>query len=330
MDDIFEHKKAIINNIAKSFGVEDVFEKARSGVYSDNAENRRLNRVGQRYGSTKKNEQTNIEGKNKNIDDYAKKTSTENLEKVVNNKNAPDDLKDAAKRELANRSSDDSYDKNKEEFYNEVDNLKQKISKIIKRSGLDKDYPGNFSDNYMNTMLKSYYNGDLKKIRDNVEKSIKNLKDDRKYYQDTTWHDNKIKSNEENLKGYDEIINLFENSEIINNNKPTVKKTIKQEQKSVETLDEHIENITDDFVNMFSLWDKNFRDRDYVDENGKEWEDVQRDYYKNVDEGKETVNKIKAAVKKFGRREVFARLSGISKKNHYWSNKELKILMSYV
>lgn len=87
MNDILEHQKAIMNNIAKSFGVEnseDNLEKARSGIYTDNAENRRLNRVGQKYGSSKKDEQTNTEKdkKDKSVDDYAKTTSTENLRKV--------------------------------------------------------------------------------------------------------------------------------------------------------------------------------------------------------------------------------------------------------
>lgn len=46
IEEIFEHRKEVQNNILKSF-VEDIdIEKARSGIYADNPENRRLNRVG--------------------------------------------------------------------------------------------------------------------------------------------------------------------------------------------------------------------------------------------------------------------------------------------
>ena len=59
MDDILKHREDIKNNILKSFQVdlqkseENDIEKARSGVYSDTAENRKLSRVGQKYGSKK-------------------------------------------------------------------------------------------------------------------------------------------------------------------------------------------------------------------------------------------------------------------------------------
>lgn len=65
LEDILKHQKAVMNNIAKSFveNSEDNLEKARSGIYADNAENRRLNRVGQRYGSSKQDEQNNTQKK---------------------------------------------------------------------------------------------------------------------------------------------------------------------------------------------------------------------------------------------------------------------------
>lgn len=325
-NNILEHRRAVIDNIAKSFceNSEDNLEKARSGIYTDNAENRRLNRVGQKYGSSKKDEQTNTakDKKDRSVDDYAKTTSTENLRKVLYNENAPKNLRDAAEKELRNRT---------EQLYSEYDKLIPKISDIIKNSGLDRDYPGGFDSRYMSTMVKNYYTGDLQKIKETIDKSIETLNEDRKRYEDTTWHDNKIENAKKNSEGYSKIIDLLKNSKIINDNKYDPKKPVRNvlEEKPIETLDEHIENITDDAVNMYSLWDKNFGSRD-VDENSKEWEDVQRDYYENDKEGKETINKIKAAVKKFGRRQVFAKLSSVSKKDHLWSNKQLKILMSYV
>jgi len=50
MNHIIEHRNFVVSQIQKSF--DDELEKARSGVYADNAENRKLNRVGMQYGST--------------------------------------------------------------------------------------------------------------------------------------------------------------------------------------------------------------------------------------------------------------------------------------
>lgn len=50
-EELNNRRKAVEENIAKSFDID--IEKARSGVYQDNPENRRLNRVGQKYGETK-------------------------------------------------------------------------------------------------------------------------------------------------------------------------------------------------------------------------------------------------------------------------------------
>lgn len=50
-EDITQRRKDIRLNILKSFEAD--LEKARSGVYADNAQNKALNRVGQQYGSKK-------------------------------------------------------------------------------------------------------------------------------------------------------------------------------------------------------------------------------------------------------------------------------------
>lgn len=56
---ILEHRKAIQENIEKAFNggvnLNEELEKARSGIYADTAENRKLNRVGQQYGGKKQN-----------------------------------------------------------------------------------------------------------------------------------------------------------------------------------------------------------------------------------------------------------------------------------
>lgn len=43
-------------DILKSAGNEDLFEKSRSGTYADTSENRKLGRVGQKYGEVKRSE----------------------------------------------------------------------------------------------------------------------------------------------------------------------------------------------------------------------------------------------------------------------------------
>ena len=57
MENILEHRLAVQQNIEKGFNggtnLNEELEKARSGVYEDTAKNRRLNRVGQQYGSKK-------------------------------------------------------------------------------------------------------------------------------------------------------------------------------------------------------------------------------------------------------------------------------------
>lgn len=77
-------RKEIQNNILKSFGVD--IEKALSGVYEDNVENRKLGRVGQKYGKDNKSadepqyEIDRILGKIKN-------SSTESLKRLLKNPN---------------------------------------------------------------------------------------------------------------------------------------------------------------------------------------------------------------------------------------------------
>ena len=51
MNNIQEHRNFVQSQIEKSFA--DDIEKARVGVYADNSQNRRLMRVGQKYGESK-------------------------------------------------------------------------------------------------------------------------------------------------------------------------------------------------------------------------------------------------------------------------------------
>lgn len=100
--------------IAKAFGVD--IEKGRHGVYEDNAENRRLNRVGQEYGhkaeekqsagkQPKQGEQTEQERKTSaaTMESAAQGASDGALKRAAADPKAPDDVKAAAKKELENR-----------------------------------------------------------------------------------------------------------------------------------------------------------------------------------------------------------------------------------
>lgn len=100
--------------IAKAFGVD--IEKAAHGIYEDNAENRRLNRVGQEYGhkaeekqvvgrQPKQGEKTEQEKKTSaaTMESAAQGASDEALKRASQDPKAPEDVKAAAKKELANR-----------------------------------------------------------------------------------------------------------------------------------------------------------------------------------------------------------------------------------
>ncbi len=80
MNDIMKHRLNVSQNILKSFDTD--IEKARYGIYEDNAENRRLGRVGQKYGSKKNDLKTDRRGNyigdgsfhvDYNVTDFSKK-----------------------------------------------------------------------------------------------------------------------------------------------------------------------------------------------------------------------------------------------------------------
>lgn len=101
--------------IAKSFGVD--LEKGRVGVYEDNAENRRLNRVGQPYGHKKEEEAPKgrqaaqpQQSQSKqgaaaatSMAEHAAAASDGALKRAAADPNAAPDVKAAAEKELANR-----------------------------------------------------------------------------------------------------------------------------------------------------------------------------------------------------------------------------------
>lgn len=52
MNNILEHREQVRQNIMKSFSADNDIEKARTGIYVDNSENRKLSRVGKKYGGS--------------------------------------------------------------------------------------------------------------------------------------------------------------------------------------------------------------------------------------------------------------------------------------
>ena len=86
-------------------------EKARHGVYADNAENRAKQRVGQEYGQAaqpqepgEKRQPKGSEEGGGDIKSYASNASDEALKRAAADKNAKPEVREAAKNELANRN----------------------------------------------------------------------------------------------------------------------------------------------------------------------------------------------------------------------------------
>ena len=128
--------------MSKAFGID--MEKGRTGVYEDNAENRRLNRVGQHYGHKKEEEASTGKQPGKSaqptgqeqktsaatMESAAQGASDEALKRALADKKAPEDVKAAAKKELANRGSDEEEGEKKSSLSNGSKSLKdfKKIS----------------------------------------------------------------------------------------------------------------------------------------------------------------------------------------------------------
>jgi hypothetical protein len=119
--------------ILKAFG----FEKSRTGVYSDNSQNRRLKRVGQKYGSKKqeevpspeknKKEETKVTEKKfdeKKVSTFAKKATTEQLEAYIKYNKATPEIKKIAKLELEsrNKSEDELHDHARKSSQQDLEN----------------------------------------------------------------------------------------------------------------------------------------------------------------------------------------------------------------
>lgn len=197
-------------NILKGFSeFEETFEKAKTGKYADNSTNRKLNRVGQQYGSAKKEdvksdnkqskkEDTNASDDNSKLKDYAKEAKTEDLKKYLEAKTEDDDLysknlKKIAEDELKSRGEnsdeDDEELTSKFETGEEVDtedgagfisdvyaNKDGLFIEVSYDSGKVKHYTeSELEDSIKETENKNKLNSKLEKVTNSVEDLKKHL-----------------------------------------------------------------------------------------------------------------------------------------------------------
>ena len=116
MKEIINYGEARRQQILKGFtNIDEVaeeapIEKARHGVYADNAQNRRLQRVGQEYGhAAKEDPEAGQEGNegvpegNVSLQNHARQASEEALVKVANDPSADAEMRKVATAELERR-----------------------------------------------------------------------------------------------------------------------------------------------------------------------------------------------------------------------------------
>ena len=156
MENILEHRLAVQQNIEKGFNggtnLNEELEKARSGVYEDTAKNRRLNRVGQQYGSKKQEDEPRGESSRKekqDVSSYAKNASEGALKRAAADEKAPEDVRNAAKKELEKRgkNGDDKkwksvFDKMKRVDGNFTEEMYDDLAELAQKHGVDYDEEG--------------------------------------------------------------------------------------------------------------------------------------------------------------------------------------------
>lgn len=135
LEDLLGRQQQIANNIEKScndgFDLNQELEKARSGIYADNAKNRRLNRVGQKYGSDKKPEEQGNERQPKQNEEnsgyqkMASQASDGALKRAAEDEKADPKVREMAKQELKKRGGG-KEENGKEGKGSEKENNKEK------------------------------------------------------------------------------------------------------------------------------------------------------------------------------------------------------------
>lgn len=177
-NNIIQHRMQVAQNIEKSCTEGIEIQKARGGVYSDNAINRKLKRVGQQYGGKKQSEQEsggngNPKGEDEpNHAEHAKKASTEVLKRAAADENADEKVRNAAKEELKNRGEGDGGDENEKK---ENERNKNRVIRDIAKNGAGK-HTDSFMDkntDYFKDILEPYNVSDLFELQDKLENCMK-------------------------------------------------------------------------------------------------------------------------------------------------------------
>lgn len=165
LEDLIARRNTVAANIEKAcntgFDLNEELEKARSGVYADTAENRKMNRVGQKYGSEKKEDESKgqrekkqeEEGSGKNVSEHAAEASDEALKRAAADDKASPEVKAAAEKEMKKRGSEKKEEKKDEKSKEDKESERNKqcfVRDIIKNGA------GKSTDDFMDENIEYY------------------------------------------------------------------------------------------------------------------------------------------------------------------------------
>lgn len=205
MEDLFgiqTRRQGVAENIQKALGAgyepegtdeNTNIQKGRVGVYEDNAENRRLNRVGQQYGKKKEEKQPKGKVSTKKEDEpsdkkgasekqdmssHAAKASDGALKRAAADEKAPEDVRNAAKEELKKRGGE-SEDKGDKNWFTEDGSLNKNNPTVKRMWELDKklgEHPDKNSDEFKeyNSLRKRFDYEWSKRAHEQFEKFFPN------------------------------------------------------------------------------------------------------------------------------------------------------------
>lgn len=321
MEDLFgiqNHLQGVAENIQKALGAgyepegtdENVeVQKARSGVYEDNAKNRRLNRVGQQYGKKKEEEQPKDKTSSKKEDEqsdkkgasekqdmssHAAKASDGALKRAAADEKAPEDVRNAAKEELKKRGgkSEDKGDKGKK-----VDLNKEFIKPVTSFKPIH-EFDESYSWGLMDEIVESWAG----KTQDGKNVFIEKKKSDNLWYVSDS---SSLYSEKLNDKGFETPEEAY--SEYI--------ELSKEEKRKKEEKEEAKERKRKKEGKLDEDWDKDFGSLDgfsynLADDDNEDWGDTgpsDKDVLENM-LGSDEFDFITEYINKFGEKKTIEKL----------------------
>jgi NADH:ubiquinone oxidoreductase subunit E len=252
------------------------------------------NRVGLQYLTRAYNEYTSSKDSkkqtngNKSISEYAKNTDDETLKKVMENKNAPVELRDAAKKELESRGSDNS---DKKELESKESDAKDKKELESKESDAKDKKEENFDPKHLKTVADKIVSEFVNYYEDydTSEESAKKIKELlKKYPSKVLLKPLMERLSEPDDRGYilDEkekeatIEGLYELSGGVSYKKELKNIKEAEKRKTNEPIPKNLKKVADDIIS------------DYIN------------YYEDDDTSEESLKKIKEAFKKYSAEEL--------------------------